>query len=210
MIQLKFYRRLSDNMSFSSPVQDNIISVIIAAMLFLLIPAPSPALTSLPSCPEDFTLRRQEAVEQARRGEINESLSTLELLSLSCPEDLAILRDLIIILGWAKRDAEAVIQARPLMEQVDQEPAWLLRSLAGSCRNIGDYEQAIALYRELDRRHPNDFWSRATLIKATAEAGFLDESLDMARQALQDHGRKFDILFAYGYVYEKRISNFLP
>ncbi len=142
-----------------------------------------------------------DAVLQARRGELEEALATLEPMLAKRPDDRQLKIDYMVLLGWAGRDEEALQQAEGF--DLEVAPPYLIESLAKSARNVGRFDQAVELYTLATTRRPGRAAGYGGLAMAQADAGRSEEALQTLAPALQAHPKNRDLLFAGGYAHER-------
>ncbi len=118
---------------------------------------------------------RSQAVQSARSGDYAVAIDILERLRERDPGNADAFHDLLIVLGWAERDAQAV----QLAERLDAEtaPVEVVETLAKSLRNIGDFEQAIGWYELAISRAPGSLESRLGLAMTHADLGQRKQAL---------------------------------
>ncbi|MFN3630667.1 MAG: tetratricopeptide repeat protein, partial [Casimicrobiaceae bacterium] len=113
-------------------------------------------------------------IEGARRGEVLPALERFEAaLSAQPAPSNRLLHDTIVLNVWAERHARALELAQRLR---GSPPAYVSAALALALRRTGQYDRAIALYRELLRATPTDQGLRAELLHALVDAGRTDEA----------------------------------
>ncbi len=95
---------------------------------------------------------RAQAVERGRSGDYQSAIEILAGLYERDPDDAGAFHDLLIILGWAERDQEALHLADRLAPET--APVEVFESLAKSSRNIGDFEQSVPWYERAIARSP--------------------------------------------------------
>ncbi|MCP5156587.1 MAG: poly-beta-1,6 N-acetyl-D-glucosamine export porin PgaA [Ectothiorhodospiraceae bacterium] len=115
--------------------------------------------------------RHTRAVALARDGAHEEALAQLRALRVEAPDDLGILRDTVVVLGWAGRDAEAVGLGVAL--DLDRTPPWVLVGLAASAQRAGDRDLAVRAYRQILAEDPASSEALVGLARTHAEGGDL-------------------------------------
>ncbi len=95
---------------------------------------------------------REQAVESGRSGDYQSAIEILERLCERAPDNAGAFHDLLIILGWAERDQEALHLADRL--EAESAPVEVLETLAKSSRNTGDFEQSVRWYELAISRSP--------------------------------------------------------
>ncbi len=139
-----------------------------------------------------------QAVRLARAGQTAEALSRLEELARKHPQDVSIAWDLVVIRNWAGRDAEAVRSFEALPP--GNTPAYVLEAAARSYRNLGQFSEAVALYRRAREREPGDAGAIAGEIESLTDSPDAAAALRLAERALQAHGGDVAVLVAASYA----------
>jgi biofilm PGA synthesis protein PgaA len=100
--------------------------------------------------PEQF---RSLAVERARSGDHDSGVKMLQRLLEQYPDDTNTLHDLLIILGWAELDQEALT----LSLQLDPAatPVSVVEAVAKSARNVRAYDESVRWYQAAVARFPD-------------------------------------------------------
>ncbi len=98
------------------------------------------------------------AIKWAREGEIVKSLEALKMLHIENPHNKNLHYDYIAVLGWAKKDREALELSRSL--DFNTVPASTIQNVAKSARNMKKYKHAVKLYVKGAKRFPDisDFY----------------------------------------------------
>ena len=145
----------------------------------------------------DADALHEQALAQARAGELEPALITLESLVRDHPERKRYLHDYITVLGWAERDAEALA----LLPRLDPAtaPFYVLESLAKSARNLRRYARAAALYRGVLERAPQRRAARVGLALTLADMGEIEQARKTLSAWPQDN-TDTEILAARAYV----------
>ena len=97
----------------------------------------------------------EQAIANARAGNLDAALPMLERLVRQQPENLAYRYDWIAVLSWANRHAEA-LRASYHMLLTPKVPDYVLSAIAKSGLNGGQPGRAEDAYRTLLARHPQD------------------------------------------------------
>ena len=118
---------------------------------------------------------REQAVERGRSGDYQSAIDTLAGLCERDPDNAGAFHDLLIILGWAERDQEALHLADRLAPET--APVEVLETLAKSSRNIGDFEQSVRWYERAISRSPARLESQLGLALAYADLGQQEQAL---------------------------------
>jgi biofilm PGA synthesis protein PgaA len=149
---------------------------------------------------EPAAREHDEAVALARRGSTDAALAILERLARQNPADLAIARDRVVISTWAGRDAEAVALYEKLPAQ--EQPDYVVESVAHAYRNLHRYTEALALYRASARRNSSNAAFAAGEVETLADSGDAAAALILAEKVLKEHGDTAAILIAAAYAAE--------
>jgi tetratricopeptide (TPR) repeat protein len=94
----------------------------------------------------------EEAVQQARAGKTEEALVLLRQAVQLAPNNVPILRDYAVILGWGERYSEATQIIRQVMALEPEPPDWALREYARSYLFGGDTQAALEMFNRLVSR----------------------------------------------------------
>ena len=137
--------------------------------------------TAAVSASDESVSSHARAIELARAGQFDDSIALIDELRAADPANLQLHYDQIVVLGWAERDAQAIA----LASEIDAEnaPDYVLHTVAKSCRNLGNFEDAAKWYSVLLRQNDRDLDARSGLAMAYADAGRFAE----ARQVLGAH-----------------------
>ncbi len=100
------------------------------------------------------TPKYNHAIGWARNGELDKSLNFLSTLHKENPKDKKLLYDYITVLGWAKKDAQAIRVANSV--SFSTAPAYAIQNIAKSARNVKKYRLAVKLYVLGAKRFPNN------------------------------------------------------
>ena len=100
------------------------------------------------------SLNYDYAIKWAREGKIEQALKILNRLHFEHPQNQNLLYDYITVLGWAKRDVDALQLARNI--NFDISPMYVLQNVAKSARNSKNLKQAVKLYIKGAKRFPNN------------------------------------------------------
>lgn len=141
---------------------------------------------------------QRRAIELARSGELDEALTILAELHQLFPEDRRIRQDYLVVLGWAERDAEAVVLAQDM--DLSEAPDYVLEALGKSLRNTQHFEAAVALYALALQRSPDHFPFQAGSAYALAEARRFAEARTRVALLLQKYPEDSEVLQIAAYV----------
>jgi biofilm PGA synthesis protein PgaA len=93
-------------------------------------------------------------IESAREGAYTQAIEQLLAWKASNPQDTRVDSDKVVILGWAGKDAEALMSAKTSGSAV--LAPYALRSAAKSARNQQDHAWALEAYNSLYAKDPQD------------------------------------------------------
>ncbi len=124
------------------------------------------------------------AVFQARQGDLDASVAALGQLHNQHPEDLTVTRDLAAISSWAGHDADAVAFYQSLPPE---QPDYVLESIAHSYRNLHQPEKALAIYQAGRKQSPDNVNYTAGEIEALLELNRIDEALQRVDDAQKSY-----------------------
>ena len=94
------------------------------------------------------------AIKEARSGHYKKALRILDKLYQNEPNDQKLLYDYITVLGWAKKDKQALKLAQNI--NFHTAPDYLLQNIAKSARNVKDYKLSVKLYILGAKRFPKN------------------------------------------------------
>lgn len=125
-------------------------------------------------------------------------------LSLAC---LALAPQVWAFTAQAEPPPEATFTARPTATQTGPAARTLnasaLARLAQQHRDRGQWQAALALYREGKHRYPDDPHFAAREIMTLADAGEIDQALAAAETALEKQPRSTDLNLAQAYAFQR-------
>lgn len=147
------------------------------AMTFMLLAA-SPAYS------QGVSREYERHIEQARAGQTAPALAYLEQLLKKDPHNRQALNDYVVILGWAERPRNAFT----LHDRIDtaHAPLYVVTSLAGSARKIGELTEAKKLYRIALERDSSDLEATIGLALALSDSGYPEPALISLQRHLAD------------------------
>ncbi|HKL49235.1 MAG TPA: poly-beta-1,6 N-acetyl-D-glucosamine export porin PgaA, partial [Desulfuromonadales bacterium] len=150
--------------------------------------------------------KHDRAIERARQGHTEEAVKTLRTLHRSNPKDKDVVYDLLAVLSWADRNAEAL----ELADKIDprEAPLYVLKELAASYRHQQLYTEAERVYRLALRRFPGHLDLRAGLLLTLSDAGRPERALKRLGPAGNPADTAPTLLFARGYALEKNGQRF--
>jgi biofilm PGA synthesis protein PgaA len=125
---------------------------------------------------------RERAVATAREGRYDDALPTLR--GLAAAGDRAAAHDLVVVLGWAGRHADAVAAFEALPAGAES-PAFVRRAAAASYRAERRTASAEALARGLLKADPDDAQAARLLSGVLVDAGRAAEAVAWMRSQVQ-------------------------
>lgn len=145
---------------------------------------------------------RKQAVQSARSGDYASAVTTLEQLLVSDANNVGVLHDLLIILGWNQQDRKVLRLAERLNPET--APVDVLETLAKSSRNIADFEQSVRWYELAISRSPSGLESHLGLAMVYGEMGQHEEALRLLRSVSIDEHQRSQLLMAEAYIHSSR------
>jgi tetratricopeptide (TPR) repeat protein len=144
---------------------------------------------------------REEAVQAARDGRVDEGVAMLQKLAEADPNDTATLYDLAVIFTWQGRSREAT----DVFEKVTQgeTPEYVLAPLARAYRDQQRFTESERLVRQGLQRFPdNPTW---TLLSALllVDQGKAEDALELLRPWAEKYANDVEVWLAMGYAYQK-------
>jgi tetratricopeptide (TPR) repeat protein len=94
----------------------------------------------------------EEAVQQARAGKTEDALALFRQAVPLAPDNVPILRDYAVILGWGEHYSEATKVIRQIVALEPEQPDWALREYARSYLFGGDTQAALNMLNLLVSR----------------------------------------------------------
>jgi len=117
----------------------------------------------------DDAAARDAAILAARAGNYAGPLDTLADLAGRYPETIGIRHDMIAVLAWAGRDADAIAAAESF--EPSSLPMYALLPLAKSFRNVRQFDRAVATYQVAVAIDPANEQALIGLMLAHADNG---------------------------------------
>lgn len=142
---------------------------------------------------------RDQAVIYARAGDYPLAIKLLERLLALDVGNTDAYHDLIIVLGWAEQDQQALQLARDL--DPGKVPVDVLESLAKSARNVADFAQSTRWYKRALTQSPARLESHLGLALALADAGQPDEALRSLQAIGQSEQNGLRVLMTKAYIH---------
>lgn len=160
---------------------------------------PATEVAQLPASPETPEQIRSRAVERGRSGDYQSAIDILEDLLASHPQEVGAMHDLLLILGWAERDQDALALAARLNPET--APVTVLEAVAKSARNVRQYDQSVRWYQLAINRSPDRLESHVGLALAYADWGQLQAALAVLDALRVNEGYRSRVLMTEAYVY---------
>ncbi len=140
------------------------------------------------------------AVKWARDGDINRSLQEFKILHQKHPINLNLIYDYITVLGWGKRDKEAISLSKKI--DLNQAPDYVLQNIAKSARNIKKFDDAVALYTLGVKKFPNKHHFYIGLALSLHDQKKIEPSNIALQQAKEKFSHDNEILYSIASAYE--------
>lgn len=156
---------------------------------------------------ESIEQLRELAVQSGREGDYQAAIDSLELLLEIDPDHAGALHDLVIVLGWAERDADVLALAERL--HPDATPVYVLETLAKAARNSGDFEQSAHWYEHALSHSPARLESLLGLSMVYADMGRQEQALRTLRSVALDMQQHPRVLLARAYIHRSS-GDFAP
>jgi Flp pilus assembly protein TadD len=127
-----------------------------------------------------------QALVKARAGETAEALRLYETALRSSPEDVAILRDYAVVLGWAGQYPRAIATIKQLRGKQKDQPVWALREFSRSFLFGDATTDALRVFDELVLLGDD---SEQTLIRRAMALRWLGRNAEAQKQyqAILEH-----------------------
>jgi len=139
------------------------------------------------------------AVSLARKGDYDRALALLREIIAKEPGNVKVIRDYVVVLGWAGKDAEVLSLEDRIA--VATAPSYVINTLAKSARNLRLFDKSIELYRQALLRNPKDLQSSAGLALALTDAGRPGDAQAILAPLLRAHPENNALLLAEAYAY---------
>ena len=138
------------------------------------------------NCPNSASVQHATGLRLARAGRHSEALECLEAAARLAPKDLSYRTDLIVVLCWAGRYQDAMLEYRKLPSSY-HGPIYLYRNAAQAAYNQNDFSLAYRLYGEWQKRDPDDNLALRGLIFSICKLGRYQEGRDCLARAVSTH-----------------------
>lgn len=151
-------------------------------------------------------IEREEAVKLAREGDLDSSLKIFDKLRQDFPDDRVLLYDHIVVLSWAHKDQKVTA----LAEKVDllEAPAYVIKTIAKSARNLQQYKVASSFYDLGVTRFPDNPHFYIGLGYVYADQRRDDDAKAIFAKAKKRFSDDVNILFEEANMYEEHRSYF--
>jgi biofilm PGA synthesis protein PgaA len=140
----------------------------------------------------------QQAVDLARRGQLEASLAIFDSLHQEDPGDAQVLHDYVLVLSWAEKDEQAVSVASRL--DLDSSPVYVQEAVARSLRNLKRYDEAARVYRGALKRDPARWQSSLGLALTLVDTGRTDQALVLTTSLADTHPDNVEVQLGAAYV----------
>lgn len=141
-------------------------------------------------------------IRQARSGDYPPALDMLRQRLQETPDDRRALGDYIVISGWAG-DGQAATQAYEQAGSPGNLPSAALNTVARAYRDTQRWDRAIDLYREGERRFPDQPAFTYGHIMTLADAGRTDDAIQRGRELTGRQPGNADAHLALDYAYQR-------
>ena len=148
----------------------------------------------------------RKAVNDARAGQVEQSVKILRSLVERFPERQDILGDYAVVLNWAADYTAALA----LLDRINPAfaPPYVIESLANSARRVQRYDLAEALYRDAIVRFQGRIEPQIGLVRTLADGNKLDEAMGMIAGLRSRFPDNPDVLVAFAEVATARRDYF--
>src|SRR5688572_28347671 len=116
---------------------------------FILLALQEAVLSQQVPRPADARTVADQATEAARSGRFDEALRLYNKALTLSPDNVSILRDYAVVLGWAEKYAEALPIIRKVLATPVEQPDWALREFARSLLFADETEEALQRLNQL-------------------------------------------------------------
>jgi tetratricopeptide (TPR) repeat protein len=165
------------------------------SLAVLLLALPESALSQQAARGDDARRVADEATDAARAGKFENALRLYTSALALAPNDVSILRDYAVALGWAEKYSLAIPVIRRVLSMQGEQPEWALREFARSLLFGGETEEALQRINQLVGRGD---YTEATLARRGLALRWLDRG-DEAQMAYADIRERYP-QSAAGYV----------
>lgn len=141
--------------------------------------------------------RRQAALQLARDGNFDMAIPAFIAMIKDAPGDVGIKVDYIVVLTWANRDRDALVEANGM--EVKSLPSYCLNALAKAARNTKQFPTAIDYYEQLIVREPSKLDPVLGKILTLIDAGRVVDAESLLLKLRQQYPNDADVLRALSY-----------
>jgi biofilm PGA synthesis protein PgaA len=143
------------------------------------------------------------AVEEARKGNLHESLKILEKLYQHDQKNKSVLYDYIVVLAWNHQYARALQLAEPL--QPHSTPVYVAVQVAKAARERQDVETSIKWYKSaLTKSNYSSVRAILGLALAYTDAGAFDKALEVLAHLDPSERKGIDAVIVQAYIASKK------
>ncbi len=147
---------------------------------------------------------REAAVAEARTGDAQGALRSLQALVQQHPDDSRLLADTVVVAGWAGEDAYVLeVYARP---QTPKNDAAAAEAAAHAARNLHKYASALDLYRRVETLDPELWQARLGEAMVLIDQGDYSSASSLMRPLLRDHSKEKDVELGQAYLCERQAN----
>jgi len=146
----------------------------------------------------DGTLRRDAAVLAARDGSYASAITELESLRIEFPDEISIVHDLVTVLAWSERDADAVELAALL--EPSEAPRYTQLAVAKSARNLRRFDTAAQWYDTAIAADAGDIDALIGRLQTAADAGDSVTAHALIDSGAGAAGEHVELRLAHGYA----------
>jgi len=141
------------------------------------------------------------AIKEARSGHYKKALRILDKLYQNEPNDQKLLYDYITVLGWAKKDKQALKLAQNI--NFHTAPDYLLQNIAKSARNVKDYKLSVKLYILGAKRFPKNINYYLGLSQTLEELNKNTLAIKVLQKAINTFPDNDELKLKIATIYEK-------
>ncbi len=146
----------------------------------------------------------EEAARLLAEHKYSEAADILEKLHAANPDDKRLLFDCVASLAWAERYKEAAGISKDFLRL--NPPMYALAAAAQAQRNVGDFDLAIALYRDGENRYADNSDFMNGHILCLTDAGRYDEAEALMKTYLERFGSTREYSATERYERDSRAS----
>ena len=154
------------------------------SLAVLLVVLPCAALSQQPG---DARRLADQATETARAGRLDDALRLYTSALVQAPDDLSILRDYAVVLGWAERYSQAIPVIKRILSTDGNQPDWVLREFSRSLLFGDETSDALLRLNQLVERGDS---TEETLARRALALRWLGRT-DAAEEAYKEMLRRY-------------------